>query len=230
MSLHLNAALGWILVLVTLALVCFWVPLEEARLGSSYLIFFFHFPSALNCMNFFVFSGICGVLYFLRRGSPRASASWDHWGASAVEVGMLACTVTLVTGGIWARAAWGEWDTWITNDARLLSVYIMWFTYAGYLALRKTIEDAGKRELFCAVFSIIATVNVPVVWFAIRIFGKANHPMAVDFSEVSMVRTRWFGVFAFFILYVALWRLRRRTYAQRHRLDELEMAYGRAGI
>jgi len=148
---------------------------------------------------------------------------------AGVEVGMLACTITLVTGGVWARAAWGDWDTWITSDPRLLSVYIMWFTYAGYLAMRASIEDARKRQLFCAVFGIIATVNVPITYFAIRIFKQEHHPMAID-VEAEMRWTMWFGAFAFLVLYTAIWRVRRRLYHHRHELDRIEVAYGRVDI
>jgi heme exporter protein C len=226
MPLKEHNLIGWVLVAATLPMVSFWVPAEEAQLGSSYLIFFWHFPSAVNCLNLFVIAGVFSALYLFQGRDP----SMDRWAAASVEVGMLACTVTLVTGGIWARAAWAEWSVWVFNDPRLLSVYVMWFTYAAYLAFRATIEEPRKRELFAAVFGIVATVNVPVVYFAIRIFGKQNHPMDVKLGEVSMVVTRWFGTAAFLVLYLALLRLRRQVYRRRDDLDRLEAGFARAGI
>jgi heme exporter protein C len=241
MSLQINNAVGWIMVIITLAFVGYWVPHEEKVLGSSYLIFFFHFPSAINCMNLFVIGGVCSFIYLLNR-----NPSMDLWATSAVEVGMLACTITLVTGGIWARAAWGEWDTWIINDPRLMSVYFMWLTYAAYLALRTSMDQGKRRELYCAVFGLLATVNVPIVYYAIRIFGQENHPMSLTLEQPasviidipilgttgfsSMKTTMRFGALAFLVLYIGFVRLRRRHYHQCLQVDKLQEKFNRAQI
>ena len=241
MSLQINNAVGWIMVIITLAFVGYWVPHEEKVLGSSYLIFFFHFPSAINCMNLFVIGGVCSFIYLLNR-----SPSMDLWATSAIEVGMLACTITLVTGGIWARAAWGEWDTWIINDPRLMSVYFMWLTYAAYLALRTSMDQGKRRELYCAVFGLLATVNVPIVYYAIRIFGQENHPMSLTLEQPasviidipilgttgfsSMKTTMRFGALAFLVLYIGFVRLRHRHYQQCLQVDKLQEKFNRAQI
>lgn len=225
MSLGLNNLLGWVMVLVTLAFVGYWVPPAERVLGESYLIFFFHFPSALNCMEFFIIGGVCSFIYLLKKNS-----SMDLWAASAIEVGMLACTITLVTGGIWARAAWGEWDTWVINDPRLMSVYFMWLTYAAYLALRSSMDQGKRRELYCAVFGILASINVPVVYWAIRIFGKENHPMSLTLDTPSMKWTQWFGWLSFLVLYIGFMRMRRRYYQNCRRADKLQEDFNRAQI
>ena len=225
MSLQINNAVGWVMVIITLAFVGYWVPHEEQVLGSSYLIFFFHFPSAINCMNLFVIGGVCSLIYLLNR-----NPSMDLWATSAIEVGMLACTITLVTGGIWARAAWGEWDTWIINDPRLMSVYFMWLTYAAYLALRSSMDQGKRRELYCAVFGLLATVNVPIVYYAIRIFGQENHPMSLTLDETSMKTTMRFGALAFLVLYIGFIRLRRRHYQQCLQVDKLQENFNRAQI
>ena len=217
--------LGWAMVILTLYFVCYWVPQEERQLGSSYLIFFFHFPSALNCMEFFLLGGVFSAIY-LRNKSP----SMDLWAVSSIEVGMLACTITLVTGGIWARAAWGEWDTWVINDPRLMSVYFMWLTYAAYLALRSSMDQGKRRELYCAVFGILASINVPVVYYAIRIFGKENHPMSLTLNTTSMKVTQWFGWASFLVLYIGLVRLRRNYYQRCRQLDRLQEEFNRAQI
>lgn len=225
MSLQVHSAVGWALVLVTLGMIGFWVPPEVEGLRGSYLIFFFHFPSAINCLNFFVIAGLISAVYLCR---PRRSGL-DLWAATAVEVGVVACTVTLVTGSIWAKCAWNTF--WNFRDKRLLTVAIMWFTYLGYLALRSTLEDPEKRSRFCAVFAVIAALNVPLVFFALRWFPEGRtHPMEVDLRQTSMIVTRWVGTLAFLLLYTALWRLRHKLSAVRHSVDQLEESYGRVGI
>ena len=220
--LEAHAGLGWILVIATLACVGFWVPPAEKEIGESYLIFFFHFPSAINCLNFFFFAGVASAYYLIRR-TPGS----DLWAASGVEVGMLACTITLVTGSIWARAAWGIF--WDMADPRLMTVAIMWLTYAGYLALRASLDEPEKRSRFSAVFGVVAAVNLPIVYFSIQWFGKAHHPMQVTMDEKPMIITRWFGAGAFFILYTAFWRMRYRVLAASREASALEDALSRAG-
>ena len=114
-GLQIHFVLGWLLVVGTLALIGFYVPGKDRTIGESYLIFFFHFPSAMNCLNFFFFSGILSLIYLVS-----GKRSLDHWAATAAEVGVLACTITLVTGSIWAKAAWGHW--WVITDPRLMTV------------------------------------------------------------------------------------------------------------
>ena len=48
----------------------------------------------------------------------------------------------LITGMIWARIIWGIWWTW---DWRLTSMLICWLLYAGYLVLRRAIEEPTQR-------------------------------------------------------------------------------------
>ena len=211
-----HMALGWVLVIATLALVGFRVPAADVKIGESYLIFFFHFPSAINCLNLFFFAGLASI-YHLWRRTPGS----DLWAASAVEVGVLACIVTLVTGSIWAKAAWGEW--WVVSDPRLMSVAIMFLTYLGYLALRSAVEEPLKRARFCAVFGSIAMLNIFVVYFSVRVFPVENHPMKVEMVHPAMRLTQWFGAGAFLVLYTAFWRLRFRLLRAREDVERLDV-------
>ena len=66
---------------------------------------------------------------------------------------------------VWGRVAWGIWWTW---DARLTSALVCWLLYAGYLMLRRAIEEPTQRATFAAVFSIFAFIDVPIVIFSIK--------------------------------------------------------------
>lgn len=222
--LPIHFVLGWASVIATLGLIGFYLPSADQTIGESYLIFFFHFPSAVNCLNLFLAAGVISALY-LRRPS---GARLDLAAAATIEVGLLACSVTLLTGSIWAKAAWGVF--WDVRDPRLMSVAIMWLTYAGYLALRGTIDEPVKRARFSCVVGILAAVNVPLVYYSIQLLGKSSHPMNVSLGERSMILTRWTGAFAFLILYTAYCRLRYRVHLARSEAQQLEAAFARAGI
>ncbi len=201
--LKLNYLLGWALVLATLYFVAFKVPLSEKLLGQSYLIFFFHYPSAITCLLFFLISGVASALYLIE-----SSPAKDRAALAAAEIGILGCTITLVTGSIWAKAAWGYF--WVWEDKRLLTVAIMWFVYLGYIALRWSVESPVQKARFAAVFGVIAALTVPLVWYSIRIWGERRHPMAVEFDP-EMKFTMRFGAVAFLCLYLAMMSTRMRV-------------------
>src|SRR2546426_9352102 len=92
--------------LVALYLIFIVVP-TEAEMGIVQRIFYFHVASAwVAFLCFFTVAGASAV--YLWRGSPDA----DRLALASGEVGMLFCTLVLVTGPIWARPIWGVWWTW----------------------------------------------------------------------------------------------------------------------
>ena len=86
-----------------------------------------------------------------RRRAARAASStcgrrtrsffWDRLAASSVEVGVVFSALTLVTGSLWGRPAWGVWWTW---DARLTSTALLLLLELGYLALRRVPADPAR--------------------------------------------------------------------------------------
>ena len=165
----LASLLALVSVAAALVLALRWAPTERT-MGDVQRIFYFHVPSAwvaFLCF-FLVFAGSVGTLVGGRRG-------WDILALSAAEVGVLFCTIVLVTGPIWARPAWGIWWTW---DARLTSTFVLWLLYVSYLLLRTLIEDPHRRALASAVYGIFAFLDVPLVHMSIR-WWRTQHPQPV---------------------------------------------------
>jgi len=165
----LASLLALVSVAAALVLALRWAPTERT-MGDVQRIFYFHVPSAwvaFLCF-FLVFAGSVGTLVGGRRG-------WDILALSAAEVGVLFCTIVLVTGPIWARPAWGIWWTW---DARLTSTLMLWLTYVAYLLLRHYAADARRRATLAAVVGILGFLDVPIVYFSIR-WWRTQHPQPV---------------------------------------------------
>ena len=60
----------------------------------------------------------------------------------------------LITGSIWAKAAWGHW--WVWDEPTLVSFLIVFLLYACYQPLRFSIEDPERQARYAAVFAIVA--------------------------------------------------------------------------
>ena len=108
---------------------------------------------------FYVGFGLCALASLAYLWPRTRSRRWDRLAAASAEVGVLFCGVTLVTGSIWGRAAWGVWWTW---DARLTLTALLFAVFVGYLALRRTGGDPDSRARRCAIAAIVSALLVPV--------------------------------------------------------------------
>jgi heme exporter protein C len=90
------------------------------------------------------------------------------------EVGVVFCSVVLVTGPLWARPVWGIWWTW---DVRLTSTLVLWLIYVSYLMLRR-FSTSGQTPALAAALAIFGALDVPLVYFSIWIF-RTQHPQPV---------------------------------------------------
>ncbi len=139
----------------------------EVTMGIMQKIFYFHLPLAWwGLISFFIV--FCASLIFLITRKP----SMDRLAQAAAEMGLLYSGLALVTGSLWARAAWNTWWTW---DPRLSTTLVMWFIYAGYLALRQSIDNPQKKRAVSAVLGIVAFLNVPLVFLSARMW-RSIHP------------------------------------------------------
>ena len=100
----------------------------------------------------------------------------------SAEVGVVFCTVVLVTGPLWARPVWGIW--WASGDIRLTSTLVMWLIYVSYLLLRK-FSNSGNTPTIAAALAVFGALDVPLVYFSIWFF-RTQHPQPIIGGEGSI--------------------------------------------
>jgi heme exporter protein C len=141
----------------------------EQTMGDVQRIFYYHVPSAWAAFCLFFVNLVASIWYMVRR-NPKA----DALALAAAEVGVVFCTIVLVTGPIWARPVWGIWWTW---DLRLTLTLVLWLIYVAYLILRK-FSTSGQTPVIAAVLAIFGALDVPLVYFSIWFF-RTQHPQPV---------------------------------------------------
>jgi heme exporter protein C len=141
----------------------------EQSMGDVQRIFYYHAPSAWTAFLLFAINFVASVVYLIRR-----SIKADIIALVTAEVGVVFCTVVLVTGPIWARPVWGIWWTW---DWRLTSTLVLWLIYVSYLTLRR-FSSSGQTPLMAAVLAVFGALDVPLVYFSIWFF-RTQHPQPV---------------------------------------------------
>jgi heme exporter protein C len=152
-----------------------YVAPADAMQGEIYRIIFYHVPSAMVAFLFFAISlaGSIGFLAF-RRSRPAWAQAADAWALAGAEVGVVFCTVVLITGPIWGRRAWGIWWTW---DARLTTTLVLWLIYVSYLLLRR-FAAGPQMQTLAAVLGIFGAMDVPIVYMSNR-WWRTQHPAPV---------------------------------------------------
>jgi heme exporter protein C len=194
--------------LVALWLVFMVVPTER-EMGIVQRIFYFHVGSAwVAFLGFFLVAGASAV--YLWNGARRA----DRLAEATAEVGVLFCTLVLVTGPIWARPVWGVWWTW---DPRLTMTVILWAIYASYLMLRAFGGEDDAVRRYAAVLGIIGVLDVPIIMVSVRLL-RGIHPAVITRNEggsglVDPWMRAGLGVSALALVLLAAWliALRMRT-------------------
>lgn len=195
-----------------------YVPTDRIQ-GIVQRIFYFHVPLAMMSFVAFGLVAISSIL-FLWRGSR----FWDRLAHSCAEVGMVFCSLVLVTGPIWARPIWGTWWTW---DARLTTTLILWLIYAAYLMLRAVSATGDQEARYAAVLGIVGAVDIPIInrsvywWRTIHPAVLVTREGGTGLGDPRMQATFAVCVLAFMLLFVWLVWVRNESGRLRDAVDDL---------
>jgi heme exporter protein C len=197
---------------------------REASMGFVYKIFFYHVPSATMT---FLGAFVCawGSVTYLFKGSEKG----DQLAVSAAELTVLFGLLTLVTGPLWARKAWGVWWQW---DVRLTTTLLLWFIFIAYLFARKY-GGPGSRKL-AAGLALFGAADVPLIYFSVSIW-RTIHPKATVITGIAKSRNGMgtpllVAFITFTCLFLALLELRLSLERARARVDELHLEAEDAGL
>lgn len=216
-------ALTAVLMLISIYLVFFVapIPINPTQAGgdpANFKIFYFHLPIAISAYLAFAVVFISSVLYLRSKHQK-----WDIVAISAAEVGVIFAFLTLASGSIWARSAWG--DYWVTWDVRLNTSLVLFLIYLSYLMVRQAVEEPEKRARLSAVFGIVGFIGVPLSFMSIRLWTKTTvHPVAeLNYSTFSpLLVTLLVNFVAFFLLVASLMLLRIDNEQLKEKINELK--------
>jgi heme exporter protein C len=183
----------------------------ESTMGLVFKIFFYHMPSAWMFLLGGIVCGVASVRYLISSDARHDRTAW-----AAAELTVLFGLLTLVTGPLWARKAWGTWWVW---DVRVTASLVSWMIAVAY-----RYGGPGSEKL-AAGLALFGMANVPFIYISVN-YWRTIHPATsvVPTLPVSMGGPLWFCVASFFLLFVLLFKMRVRLEEQRARLDAVYLS------
>jgi len=152
-------------------------PIDSVQ-GVIQKILYVHPPLAYGAYLGFIFTGIGGAVYLWKERDD-----WDRFAVAGAEVGIIFCTLMMITGPIWARGTWGKWWSW---DPRLTVTLLLWFIYLAYAVLRSFSEGGSRTARFAAVYGIVGVLLIPLNYYVIEIFdNRSIHPDNLERSSLG---------------------------------------------
>ena len=191
---------------------------EDGKLNGSSLffnqkIFYFHVGHAFWLFGAVFVSGVSSII-FLKTRNPR----WDDLASASTDVAVAFGAVVLLTGSIWAKAAWDVWWQW---EPRLTMSLLLWLVLVGYVLVRRF--AGAQADRIAAGMSIFGMVGVPFIY---KMVGQDSHPAAGANGVVAtlgpgMRGAFWLTVASFLCWYLALVLSRLESTRAERELREL---------
>jgi heme exporter protein C len=204
---HLFVILGVLLLLGGSYLGLFVAPAEQ-YMGNVQRIMYVHVPTAWNWMLAVLFTFFSAAFFLFKN-----EVEWDARVEAGLEVSALLAFLLCMQGAIWAKPTWGVWWDW---DPRLTSTAVFLFALLGINALRQFVDDPQRRAVWSSVATIIASVDLPIVYFSVKWWNSLHQqqstPQTVSSPFHLPLRVNAFGIL---FLMIGFLMLRSRLAKQR---------------
>ena len=145
------------LLAVGTALAFFYAPIEHKQ-GASVRIMYVHVPAAWLALQTYAVIAVASFFGFVWRHRLA-----DIVARQAAPLGLAFTGLGLITGALWGKTTWGVYWTW---DGKLVAMLVLFFIYAGYLAIWRAVENEATAARLAALLAMIGAVNVPIIVFS----------------------------------------------------------------
>jgi heme exporter protein C len=190
------------LVLIGLALIFFYAPVESTQ-GVVQKIFYYHVSSAFAMYFGFIAAGFCSVLYLFKK-----DIKWDYYSQAYASVGVLFCSMVLMSGPLWARPVWGAWWSW---DPRLTTTLILWLVFVTIHLLRGYFGDDQRGRKILSLLTLMGLVDIPLIVFAVKLW-RGVHPSVLGQEQNMPPEMKITLIFNNVVLLVLAWYLASLRY------------------
>jgi heme exporter protein C len=154
-------------------------PIEDGGIAppDSYRIIYVHVPPAWISYLSMGFSLTSSIIYLAWR---RVEA--DIIALSSMRIGLPLSWVTIATGSLWAKVAWGEYWSW---DPRQTATLVLALAFTGYFIIRWSINELDRRRRVSAIYAISSSITVPLSYYS-AILWRTLHPIVITREGIAL--------------------------------------------
>ncbi|MBA3814068.1 MAG: heme ABC transporter permease [Alphaproteobacteria bacterium] len=187
--------------------------------GDTMRIMYIHVPASWMALLVYGFLALMSLFAIVWR-HPLA----EVLAISAAPIGALFTALSLITGSLWGKPIWGAFWVW---DARLTSVLVLLFLYAGYWALYKSFSHPEQGIRAASLLALVGVINLPIIKGSVEWWNTLHQPASViKLSAPSIHSTMLTPLLlmagAYFCYFVSMLLIRARTELNRRKLYVLE--------
>ncbi|WP_336287693.1 MULTISPECIES: heme ABC transporter permease [unclassified Bartonella] len=133
---------------------------DDYQQGMTVKIMYLHVP----------FAWLSTFCYVVMCTAALGTLIWKHPLADialkcGAPIGTIFTALALMTGALWGRPTWGTWWVW---DARLTSVFILFFIYLAIVMLARAFDNQKKAARATAILILVGFVNIPIIKFSVN--------------------------------------------------------------
>jgi len=167
----------WILLILTSLLYVIagvWIFIhtpDDYLQGGLVKIMYIHVPCAWITLASYVLLGFFSIIYLIYNNRLYSILS-----DAAMVVSLNSSIITIITGAIWGKAAWGAWWVW---DPRLTAVFVQ----LSLLLICYIIKEYSGSSVIItqsiALINIVGLINVPIIKFAVNAWNSIHQDASV---------------------------------------------------
>lgn len=147
-----------------------YVP-DDYLQGNLVKIMYIHVPSAWISLASYILLGLFSVIYLIYNNRLYSVLS-----DAATVVSLNTSLITLVTGAIWGKAAWGTWWIW---DPRLTAVFIQFSLLLVCYIMKEYCGNSSTISQCTALVNIVGLINIPIIKFAVNAWNSIHQNASV---------------------------------------------------
>ena len=197
----------------------------DFRQGEMVRMMYIHVPASWMALGVYSFMAILSAIHLIWK-APFTSLI----ARAAAPIGICFAILSLITGSLWGKPTWGAWWVW---DARLTSMLILFFLYAGYLLLINAFENSYHGQQMGSVLLLVGALNIPIIKFSVNWWYTLHQPASLlkwgkPAIHASMLVPLMLMLSAFvgYFLLVLILRIEKEWAEQRRKALQIRIVQG----
>ncbi len=160
---------------ITTIWIFYFVP-DDYLQGELVKIMYIHVPCAWLSLVTYILLGIFAVYYLIYNNELCNIAS-----SITLTISLHTSAITIITGSIWGKAAWGTWWIW---DPRLSAVLIQFCILSVCYMMQhmhSNYHSSNNKILYqsSALLAVIGLINIPIIKFAVNAWNSIHQNSSV---------------------------------------------------